>query len=245
MNIDWGVILGITAIVFVFVGLFVEYRSGRFVPRKKLVYEVLSKSQILHKDQSSRFTQDLEMRWKRVRVESLVVVPLVIHCVGRKEILPEDFHQPLNIVFDGVLLDAFATETEPDNLINNVELIKPHVDALMGGSGGHITSLKIKPLLLNHKNSITITMLYSKFKSLTIKSHIAGVTIEERRDRSDARKYYMYYTIGFAVAAFMIFIAGVISASGDVFFKQLSAWILVGGVLIGIGSFIIRFITEH
>ena len=203
MNVDWGVVLGIATIAFVFVALFVEYRSGRFVPRKKLVYEILSQSQIIKKGRSGIIARDIKVRWKGKEVENLIVVPLVLECTGRKEIVPADFHQPINVKFNGVLLDAFVTRTKPANLIKNVELDKEDrverisnemvLEALEAYKAGKeirdpnkiilppFNYLKVNPLLLNHKNLIEITLLFAEFDSLEIESHIAGVKIEERR----------------------------------------------------------------
>lgn len=192
MNIDWGIvgtILGALGLIAGFVYLLVEYRSGIFVKRKKLEYEILSRSQIIEKDQSSEYAKDLTIQWKGVVVDSLIVIPLVLECTGRKEIVPDDFHQPIKILGPGpYFLSASVTRTEPSNLINSVKLLpmlpvwepSPSIDEPHSREANW-EILQIEPLLLNHKNLIEITLLFSKFHSLELESHIAGVKIEERR----------------------------------------------------------------
>jgi len=185
VDLTIGIVIGVVISV---VALTLEYRTGYFIKRKKLVYEIASETTIVDKKKTKKYARDLAVEWQGRNIDSLVVVTLVIECVGRQEIVPNDFDQPITIWFEGNILGAYLNAVQPLHLSKSLKITRGSIDP----NEQQVGSLLIEPLLLNQGNFIEIALLFSEYRYLSVESHIAGVNIEKKYpfmyplDRSDS-----------------------------------------------------------
>lgn len=168
-SIDWTnlVVTGILGLVIAFSVLRSEYLSGRFIGKKEISYEILSRSDLIKKTDVQPFGDNLQILWKGKKVDSFLSVSMCIRSTGRAPILPSDFSVPLRINIDGELLDAQVTRVQPNELRELVEIKVSE------------SNVTIEPMPLNYNNYLFFTLIMTELKKIEVVGHVSGTEIKE------------------------------------------------------------------
>ena len=130
--------------------------------RKVLSYQVTSSSSLL--SVREEVEGKIKILYEGTPIWRVHLVVVRIHNSGNVPIQKSDYERPLSISFgeDSRILSAEVTETSPENLDVTID---PSEDCLI-----------LEPLLLNSRDSITLKVLVSEFRSdLEVDARIVGV----------------------------------------------------------------------
>lgn len=153
--------------------LIFAYIAFRRHKRKRLVYEILSNAALFSVRREIREKVKIFYEDKPVEKVNLVVIRFIN--AGNDAILTKDFDLPISINFgdEAAIISAEISEKTPQDL-----------PAEISYTG---TVIKLEPLLLNEKDSITIKALVSKASDMpAISARIAGVkALTDRTEKID------------------------------------------------------------
>lgn len=144
--------------------------------RKALSYEVVSAFPIVTVNHAAKtLTEAIEIRYHGMPVKDVQLVVVRIWNSGNVAIAPDDYVKTGNYVrsievsFGGQVLAAGVVSTVPPMDPN--ELLMP------GGTGPDTTSVKFQPILLNPKDTITLTALVTNYTGkVEVTGRIVGVS---------------------------------------------------------------------
>ncbi len=158
--------------------------------KKSLMFEVLSKSPVL--SAAEEIAGKLQILFQNQPVREVYLVVLRLFNAGNIPITSSDYERNISITFGGKarVLTAEVSETEPENLDAEISIKS-------------LSSIELKPTLLNPGDSITIKILVSDFEgNIQVDGRIVGVKqIQERKESPRNRlfvltfKFLMLYTV--------------------------------------------------
>jgi hypothetical protein len=160
--------LGLGLILPIILFLASPYWSNFFSDTKKLEYEVLRSTKISKLDTNDPLSSELQLKFKGNEIPNGTQTTIAIINSGQVPVKREDFDTPINIdIEDSKVLSSQVIKTYPDNL-----------DASISHTENRVT---IKPLLLNPRDYILVSLLTDdKTEVSRLHARIAGInSIEE------------------------------------------------------------------
>jgi hypothetical protein len=182
----WQFIGVILAVVISCVGYLIQRN------RKKLVYEIVSRTRLVTKEEEIKGS--LQIVFEGKPVEDVRLLEIKIINSGNMPIVSSDYERPVSLFLgdQARILTATVSETFPQSLQATVE------------SKGQ--AVVLSPVLLNGGDSITLKMLISHLgRDIKVDSRIAGVKEIHESDRGRVR-FIVLILMGLAFTGVGIFL---------------------------------------
>lgn len=223
-----GVIVAVLGtIAAIFITIWLTHR------RKILSYRVLSHTPIASVHNSRETDGRVQILFNGEPVHNVELILLKIENTGDIPIASDDYENPLQISLNKTakILEAQIIEKSPNNLPASIDYEE--------------STVSLKPLLLNSKDSVTMKILASQFNgSLFVEGRIIGV--KSVKEIKHDTPWYLWrvgiacYAGGAMIGAIGIFIGEELSA------EQLGWAVgIFGGVACVVGFFMMRVAAEY